>query len=507
MQNTYGDFENLSPKEMGELDDSAEIVVVGSIHDTLNNFKRILANKEIGDIERLILTFAFFKEPGFKFWSHTIDGFLNCGVNTRRRAMNNLKRLGYAIRVYEREDRRIVRSYWRISLKSASEEKTTKFSETLNSLTSQKSAGVVSIYKDILNTKTDENISGTFSEVHKINVSEESEQKQVVSEDTGIVFNEVSKKSDKFETNKAHVVDSKKRPKHEPTVPLSLPVKPVDERSDGGVCKTTQNFDSGYLQVAIGNIPPQLKGWKQWVFWRGVKHDESDKKPTKIPFNATGAAKSNDRTTWMPFVAMQTWMQRKMDGIAFVLSDDDPFSMIDIDGCVENETVSDFARKVIDYFDSYTELSPSGTGVRIFVEGKIDAAIKHPRVNDKTLPLEIYSRSRVATVTGHVIRNRPVCNRQDKLAKTYETYKPKPKLLSATNGKHEGNGVFKMPNEPIPEGQRNNSLAKWAGVMKSKGLPEVEYFAYLHQINLTLCQPPLSDKEVDAIGRSLLRYA
>lgn len=507
MQNTYGDFENLSPKEMGELDDSAEIVVVGSIHDTLNNFKRILANKEIGDIERLILTFAFFKEPGFKFWSHTIDGFLNCGVNTRRRAMNNLKRLGYAIRVYEREDRRIVRSYWRISLKSASEEKTTKFSETLNSLTSQKSAGVVSIYKDILNTKTDENISGTFSEVHKINVSEEDEKKQVDSEGDCIVFTEVSKKSDKFETNKAHVVDSKKHQKHEPTVPLSLPVKPVDERSDGKVCKTTQNFDSGYLQVAIGNIPPQLKGWKQWVFWRGVKHDESDKKPTKIPFNATGAAKSNDRTTWMPFVAMQTWMQRKMDGIAFVLSDDDPFSMIDIDGCVENENVSEFARKVIEYFDSYTELSPSGTGVRIFVEGKIDAAIKHPRVNDKTLPLEIYSRSRVATVTGHVIRNRPVCNRQDKLAKTYETYKPKPKLLPATNGKHEGNGVFKMPNEPIPEGQRNNSLAKWAGVMKSKGLPETEYFAYLHQINLTLCQPPLSDKEVDAIGRSLLRYA
>lgn len=507
MQNTCYDLKNLSPKEMGELDDSAEIVVVGSIHDTLNNFKRILANKEIGDIERLILTFAFFKEPGFKFWSHTIDGFLNCGVNTRRRAMNNLKRLGYAIRVYEREDRRIVRSYWRISLKSASEEKTTKFSETLNSLTSQKSAGVVSIYKDILNTKTDENISGTFSEVHKINVSEESEQKQVDSEDGCIVSNEVSEKSDKCEINKTPVVDSKKRTESESTMPLSQPTAPVDERSCGKPYKDESKFDTGYLQVTLGNIPPQLKGWKQWVFWRGVKHDESDKKPTKIPFNATGAAKSNDRTTWMPFVAMQTWMQRKMDGIAFVLSDDDPFSMIDIDGCVENENVSEFARKVIEYFDSYTELSPSGTGVRIFVEGKIDAAIKHPRVNDKTLPLEIYSRSRVATVTGHVIRNRPVCNRQDKLTKTYETYKPKPKLLSATNGKHEGNGVFKMPNEPIPEGQRNNSLAKWAGVMKSKGLPETEYFAYLHQINLTLCQPPLSDKEVDAIGRSLLRYA
>lgn len=507
MQNTYDDLKNLSPKELGELDDTAEIIVVGSIHDTLNNFKRILANKEIGDIERLILTFAFFKEPGFKFWSKTFDEFLNCGDKPRRRAMNNLNRLGFAKRAFDRENNRIVRSYWKIDLNRVSEAKTNKVSETAKSLTSANSAGVVSIYKDILNTKTDENISDPFTEVHKMAVSEEDEKKQVDSEGDCIVSTEVSKKSDKFETNKAHVVDSKKHQKHEPTVPLSLPVKPVDERSDGKVCKTTQNFDSGYLQVAIGNIPPQLKGWKQWVFWRGVKHDESDKKPTKIPFNATGAAKSNDRTTWMPFVAMQTWMQRKMDGIAFVLSDDDPFSMIDIDGCVENENVSEFARKVIEYFDSYTELSPSGTGVRIFVEGKIDAAIKHPRVNDKTLPLEIYSRLRVATVTGHVIRNRPVCNRQDKLAKTYETYKPKPKLLPATNGKHEGNGVFKMPNEPIPEGQRNNSLAKWAGVMKSKGLPETEYFAYLHQINLTLCQPPLSDKEVDAIGRSLLRYA
>lgn len=463
MQNPCDDLKNLSPKELGELDDTAEIIVVGSIHDTLNNFKRILANKEIGDIERLILTFAFFKEPGFKFWSKTFDEFLNCGDKPRRRAMNNLNRLGFAKRAFDRENNRIVRSYWKIDLNRVSEAKTNKVSETAKSLTSANSARVVSIYKDILNTKTDENISGTFSEVHKINVSEESEQKQIDSEDSCIVFNEVSEKSDKF--------------------------------------------DTGYLQVTLGNIPPQLKGWKQWVFWRGIKQSETDSKASKIPFNATGAAKSNDRETWLPFAAMQTWMQRKMDGIAFVLSDDDPFSMIDIDGCVENENVSEFARKVIDYFDSYTELSPSGTGIRIFVEGKIDTAIKHPKVGERILPLEIYSRSRVATVTGNMIRNRPILNRQEKLNKTYEAYKPKPKYLPPANGKHYGNGEFRMPTDVIPEGQRNNTLAKWAGVMKSKGLPEVEYFAYLHQINLTLCQPPLSDKEVDAIGRSLLRYA
>jgi len=438
--------------------DDVQVNFSGGISEAITNFKHILTDSSIGDTERLILSFAFVFSGSFKFWASTLDKWLQCGEKKRRSALRNLENLGFAKMVYVRNiDGTIKHSYWKISLNKL---ETITSSETAISPNSVKRADIV--VSNIV-PRTDDNMNGFLAETGEIAVLDQNVEINSVKTDSSIVSTEVSAKSDKF--------------------------------------------DTGYLQPVIGNIPPQLKGWKQWVFWRGVKHDEADKKPTKIPFNATGAAKSNDRSTWLPFVAMQTWMQRKMDGIAFVLSDDDPFSMIDLDGCIEDEKISEFARKVIEYFDSYTEISPSGTGVRIFVEGKVDSAIKHPKVNDKTLPLEIYSRSRVATVTGHVIRNKPVCNRQEKLTKTYEAYKPKPKYLPAANGKQHDNGVFKMPTEPIPEGQRNNTLAKWAGVMKSKGLPEVEYFAYLHQINLTLCQPPLSDKEVDTIGRSLLRYA
>lgn len=436
-----------------------EIRFTGGITETINHFRTIITDSSIGDLERLLLTFAFVFSGDFKFWATTLDKWLECGTKKRCTALRHLEELGFAKMVYIRDANGTIKhSYWKISLNKI---EINTSSETAISPILVKSADILVTSNDILDKETD-GISSLLAGSGEKAVLDEVIDKKEVTTCSAIVSSGVTEKS---------------------------------------------NVTVTYLRPEIVNIPQKLKDWKQWVFWRGVKHDEADKKPTKIPMNTVGAAKSNDRTTWLPFAAMQTWTQRKMDGIAFVLSDDDPFSMIDIDGCVANESVSEFARKVIEYFDSYTELSPSGTGIRIFVEGKIPAAIKHPKVNDKTLPLEIYSRSRVATVTGHVIRNKPICNRQDKLTRTYEAYKPKPKYFPPANGKHKSNGAFKMPSDPIPEGQRNDTLAKWAGVMKSKGLPEVEYFAYLHQINLQLCQPPLSDKEVDTIGRSLLSYA
>ena len=48
---------------------------------------------------------------------------------------------------------------------------------------------------------------------------------------------------------------------------------------------------------------------------------------------------------------------------------DDPYVGIDLDDCRNPETgeIAAWAQEIIDRFDSYTEVSPTGTGVRILI--------------------------------------------------------------------------------------------------------------------------------------------
>ena len=57
----------------------------------------------------------------------------------------------------------------------------------------------------------------------------------------------------------------------------------------------------------------------------------------------------------------------------------------------------------------------------------------------------------------------------------------------------------------IPEGQRNDGLARVAGILISSGKGEVESNVLLHTANMMLCEPPLPEREVDLIHASILR--
>jgi hypothetical protein len=58
-----------------------------------------------------------------------------------------------------------------------------------------------------------------------------------------------------------------------------------------------------------------------------------------------------------------------------------------------------------------------------------------------------------------------------------------------------------------PDGTRNNSLAQVAGIMYARGLTEDEVLEELSYENEVRCDPPLDQAEVEAIARSLARYA
>lgn len=166
-------------------------------------------------------------------------------------------------------------------------------------------------------------------------------------------------------------------------------------------------------------IPADLRAWHRWVLWRNESRND---KPTKLPFympdDETGIeqpAKSNDPSTWMPFdhvVQLLEDMPDKWKGIGFVFEEGSGFLGIDLDGCVNAQTgkVEPWAREIIKGISSYTEYSPSGTGVKIFMRGKSpfdkgkNRKIDAPKVSDKDPGIEIYDKLRYFAVTGRALK-------------------------------------------------------------------------------------------------------
>ena len=142
-------------------------------------------------------------------------------------------------------------------------------------------------------------------------------------------------------------------------------------------------------------IPNELKQYDQWVCWKYVIVNG---RKTKMPItpNAGRMARTNDSSTWGTYKdAME--MSKYYDGIGFVFTASDPFVGIDIDHCMKDGKLEDFAQRLIDGCASYTELSPSGNGIHII--GK--ATLPRNESGKRTSLIEIYARTRFFTMTGN----------------------------------------------------------------------------------------------------------
>lgn len=82
------------------------------------------------------------------------------------------------------------------------------------------------------------------------------------------------------------------------------------------------------------------------------------------------------------------------------------FSAVDIDHCVENGKINDFAQGLIDLFGCYAEFSASGTGIRILFKTKTKVDKNKYYINNQKLGLEIYvegSTNKFVTLTGNIV--------------------------------------------------------------------------------------------------------
>lgn len=190
-------------------------------------------------------------------------------------------------------------------------------------------------------------------------------------------------------------------------------------------------------------VPAGLRERPQWVLW---KYTERGGKRTKMPIAAlTGkAASSTDASTWVPFddAVAATRRFASIAGVGFVFTPDDPFCGIDLDECIADDRVVPEAQSIIDTLNSYTEVSPSGNGVKIIVQAKKPDGVgcKSTKI-DGFKEIEIYDTERFFTITGRMLADTPlhVENRQEEVLGLCRRLWP---LRSAPKGTRRFTGGF-----------------------------------------------------------------
>ena len=182
------------------------------------------------------------------------------------------------------------------------------------------------------------------------------------------------------------------------------------------------------------NIPNELKSLPQWVGFLATTagNGKTTKKPIN-PHTLSGASSTNEKTWGKYSEAVKSvgnpcnvgGDSGTVTGIGFVFRP--PYCGIDIDHCIDKDSgeVKPKALEIVSLMDSYTELSPSGTGLHIIYKGSIHDDWKRKKASalGKGIDLEMYQQGRYFTVTGKVFDGRDRVNeREEQAAKVQETY-------------------------------------------------------------------------------------
>lgn len=151
--------------------------------------------------------------------------------------------------------------------------------------------------------------------------------------------------------------------------------------------------------------PEQLRNLQGWIIWKS-EHHEGEKKPRKVPYYVNGVRRhgvngsKEDRdmlSTYDEAVKAATTFEAA--GVGLALMQDFGITALDFDNCIDAEGNIDPIVEELTV-ETYSEISPSGKGVRAFVIGDL-GNYKSPTTPDQ-FGFELFSSKGFVTFTGNV---------------------------------------------------------------------------------------------------------
>lgn len=238
------------------------------------------------------------------------------------------------------------------------------------------------------------------------------------------------------------------------------------------------------------NAPELLKSLPQWVLWKYQQVPGKDK-PKKPPFQVNGrAATVDDPATWsscrQAIDALDT--STVYQGVGFML--ERGIVAIDLDYCLAQvdgvRRITKEAKKIFDLAHSYTEVSPSGKGLHIFLRGRLPEVNGQPQDGMKSAKGEMYEARRYITFTGERVGEaKDIRDDQEAINQIYALLKPPERVLQCPQPEQRSYSLTSGDEEVLRKarnarnGNKFNSLYQGVASYRSKSEAHLALIAML----------------------------
>lgn len=176
-------------------------------------------------------------------------------------------------------------------------------------------------------------------------------------------------------------------------------------------------------------IPKFMKDHGRFCLWKFVMKPGKTK-PDKIPYRING--KRADATNPQHYSSFEETVKAFAGGgyAGIGIGCFEPLRLVDVDDCVVNGKLDARGQNIIDTLDSYTELSPSGNGIHIFIlADRFAYDSERYYINNRNTHVEVYApdvTSKFLTLTGKAIHGADVSERSAQLQVVLDKYMKRP---------------------------------------------------------------------------------
>lgn len=241
-------------------------------------------------------------------------------------------------------------------------------------------------------------------------------------------------------------------------------------------------------QFAMCAVPDDLAELDCWGVWR--------MESTKIPYRVDGRrASSTNADDWTDIDRARDALRTgNYSGLAFAFFAQHGVAGIDLDDCLDADGgLKPWAHRIVERFsDTYTEISPSSGGLKIWARGSIPTNLAKVPVGDGGI--ELYDHARYFTVTGRTFRSAPLQvedHSEDLLA-----------LHRRLAGQHKAWPLQPVSGGRIPYGQQHSTLVSIAGTLRARRVCDEAIEACLQAVNQYQCERPGPRENISRIVRS-----